>query len=615
MLKYQFQPQYARYDEWLHLAKEEGFTFEVAELALPLRDEKKKEQMKEWYKNCGLVTNIHGVFIDINPTSNEDEIAKVSARLCEESAVLAKELGADGVVFHSAAFPFLRGAYLDDWAEKTAEYFLYLADKYQLRIYVENCADLGPEPLRRLMKRCNDNRVRVCLDVGHVNYSREPLQSWFLELSDYIGYIHFSDNFGTYDDHVPIGIGSVPWDLVEYLLEQLKEDVFVTFETGTIEQTKKSLRWLRDRGLFFKGEAKETWSSGAELASFDLPPGEREKIKERRRNARAEQLQEASEYVNKTIRRYLSDEIVTRILNEGSIEEDGKRLCISMLVSDLHAFTAAAETLSADQLIAVLNHYYGEMTEIVHRYGGTIIDMAGDGLLVAFGLFNRDINHADHAIAAGIEMAARMDDVNRWYGEQGLPQLHLGIGIHSGDVVAGTIGSKRHAKYGIVGSNVNLTSRIESYSNNEEVLISEDTLAMASAEIRVAGRHTVFPKGTRRQVEICTVTGIGEPFRLSVKQYSHRRVELASRMPVEFYMINEKHTDLNSLRGELISVGEREAFVSTDVPLARYDSLRLVLPGLSEAVFCRVGETEKEGAELVFTSRPKGFDEWLAKLQ
>ena len=210
-MKFQLQPSYARKEEWLKLAKEEGFTFEVTELSFPLQDENKRAEMEKWYKECGLVTNIHGVFVDINPASNEPDIAKISERLSEGSCRMAAEMGAGGVIFHGQAFPYLRGGYIEQWAEKSAVFYKRLADKYGVKIYIENSSDLDPGPMLLLMKKCSDPRVRVCLDVGHANYSRAPLQTWILDLYDYIDYIHLSDNFGAFDDHLPIGVGSVPW--------------------------------------------------------------------------------------------------------------------------------------------------------------------------------------------------------------------------------------------------------------------------------------------------------------------------------------------------------------------------------------------------------------------
>ena len=497
-MRFQLQPSYARGDEWLQLAKEEGFTFEVAELSYPLQDEHKRDVIEKWYRDSGLVTNLHGVFVDINPASNEPDIARVSERLCEGSCRMAASIGAQGVIFHSQAFPYLRGDYIEKWAEKSADYYRKLADKYGVKIYIENSSDLDPEPLLLLMKKCADPRVRVCLDVGHANYSRVPLQTWILELNDYIEYIHLSDNFGAFDDHMPLGVGTVPWDLVSRFLRAIKHDLIVTLETGTVEQTRKSLKFLKEKKLFI-------WDSDehdpGEQVDLTVTPRTKEEIRIDRLTRRSKKLWHESELLGSVFRRYLSDDIMLQILNdpEGT-ESGGKKKHITMMMSDLHGFTAMSETMEPQQLLKMLNHYYARMNEIAHKYHGTVIDMIGDGLFVAFGLFRQEENHADQAVKAAVEMVRAMEDVNRWNMERDYPEVHVGIGITTGDVVAGNIGSTRHAKYGVVGSQVNLCSRIEGCTKNDEILFTESTLRYSETELPVKDRRFVTLKGIDGEV-------------------------------------------------------------------------------------------------------------------
>jgi adenylate cyclase len=105
-------------------------------------------------------------------------------------------------------------------------------------------------------------------------------------------------------------------------------------------------------------------------------------------------------------------------------------------------------------------------------------------------------------------MQAEITKINHHNGEQGLPEISIGIGLHSGEVVAGNIGSERRSKYAVVGHNVNLTARIESYTNGGEILISESTLNAVGPRVHTGRQLTAQPKGMADAVTVYAVTGI-----------------------------------------------------------------------------------------------------------
>lgn len=245
----QLQPQITDLEAWAKLAQRENAAFEVMEpiLVTGCRDSGK---LTEMYRNTGLCRSLHGAFMDVNPGSGDPDFAALSRRRCRESCETALALGAGDVVFHSGAFPFLRGAYLDNWAAVCAAFFEELAHDYPVRIWIENAQDLDPEPLRCLMERISSDRIGVCLDIGHANYSRAPLTQWFKCLGDRIGYLHLSDNLGQFDDHLPLGQGSIDWEQVNGLWKAQGRDIPITLETGSLEATVESLRFLRSHRYF-----------------------------------------------------------------------------------------------------------------------------------------------------------------------------------------------------------------------------------------------------------------------------------------------------------------------------------------------------------------------------
>ncbi len=248
----QVQPLYDDGDKWIQLAGEENITFEAIELSMPpaLVESGLFGMYKDWYAGSGLVTSVHGHFIDVNPASGDMKFRALSRQRCRESCELAKELGAKRVVFHTGCAPFLTGGYIDYWAMMNAGFYKELLIEYDLTFCIENSADITPGPLRKLMDLIDDERVGVCLDLGHVNYSAVPVEQWFDTLRDRISYIHLSDNNGLFDDHIPLGTGNVDWKKADSLVRSLDRTVPVTIEMKTLGDVYTSLEYLKKNGLF-----------------------------------------------------------------------------------------------------------------------------------------------------------------------------------------------------------------------------------------------------------------------------------------------------------------------------------------------------------------------------
>ena len=185
------------------------------------------------------------------------------------------------------------------------------------------------------------------------------------------------------------------------------------------------------------------------------------------------QLEMRNKLLSETFGRFLSDDIVRQLLETpDGLALGGKKRELTIMMSDLRGFTALSERMGAQELIHLLNHYLGEMTEIIQRNAGTIIEFIGDGIMAIFGAPAPSEKHETEAVQAAVEMQAAMAGINAWNTAHGYPALEMGIGIHTGEVIVGNIGSEKRTKYGVVGSSVNLTGRIESYTVGGEILIS-----------------------------------------------------------------------------------------------------------------------------------------------
>ncbi len=161
-------------------------------------------------------------------------------------------------------------------------------------------------------------------------------------------------------------------------------------------------------------------------------------------------------------------------LRLGGVERD-----CTVLFSDLRGFTSFAETQPAAKVIEVVNHYLNEMTEAILAEGGTLIAYMGDGIMAAFGTPIEHPDHADRAVRAAREMIGpRLERFNRWIGEQGFDRsFEMGVGLNSGPVMAGNVGSEQRVEYTAIGDTTNTASRLEGMTKGSPTMlfISETT--------------------------------------------------------------------------------------------------------------------------------------------
>jgi sugar phosphate isomerase/epimerase len=256
----QLQPQSADLEQWVMLAQQENAVFEVMDpfFVSGIGDFGRHKTIAEQYRKTGMIKSVHGAFIDVNPASGDPDFRELSRQRCRESCEIAAVLGAGNLVFHSSAFPFLRGAYLENWAAGCASFYEELVSQYPVRLYIENAQDLDPTPLRTLMEHIESDKIGICLDIGHIHYSRTPVSQWFDQLGDWVQYLHLSDNMGAFDDHLPLGKGTIDWELVNQLWKSLGRDVPITLETGDLKSTQESIHFLRSNTYFgLKGNLHE----------------------------------------------------------------------------------------------------------------------------------------------------------------------------------------------------------------------------------------------------------------------------------------------------------------------------------------------------------------------
>ena len=212
--------------------------------------------------------------------------------------------------------------------------------------------------------------------------------------------------------------------------------------------------------------------------------------------------------VKKLFGRYVSKDVFEQLMaHPDRAELGGKRREMSVLFSDIRGFTTVTEKGDAEALVAQLNEYFSQMVEIVFRHKGTVDKFVGDMVMALYGAPMDDPRHAEHAVETAIEMVRELGQLNRSWATRGLPQLDIGIGINSGDMIAGNIGSSAIMSYTVIGDNVNLGSRLESLNKEygSRIIISDASRARVTGNYDIRPLGDVVVKGKTRAVAIFEV--------------------------------------------------------------------------------------------------------------
>jgi class 3 adenylate cyclase len=204
--------------------------------------------------------------------------------------------------------------------------------------------------------------------------------------------------------------------------------------------------------------------------------------------------------------RYSSDAIASQLLESPeALKMGGETRKVTILFADICGFTPLCTGLDPQRVVRLLNIHLSAMTDVIMSHGGTIDEFLGDAILVIFGAPILAEDDAQRALACAIAMQHAMEGVNKQLSDEDLPTLQMGIAVHTGEVVAGNIGSHRRAKYGIVGSAVNLVTRIEEFTAGGQILCSEDTLREVGDLVDFDERVEIPGKGGTESVQVVSL--------------------------------------------------------------------------------------------------------------
>jgi adenylate cyclase len=258
------------------------------------------------------------------------------------------------------------------------------------------------------------------------------------------------------------------------------------------------------------------------------------------------------------------------------------------------------------------------MADIVTGQNGTIDEFIGDAVLALFGAPIAREDDAERAVACALQMQLAMREVNEENRANGYPELEMGIAVNTGECVVGNIGSQKRAKYGVVGSHVNLTGRIESYTVGGQILISQATALAVGDALRLGDELQLGAKGFKEPVKVYELLGLGGSHGLELPQRSEEMRSLIREIPIQIEVIEGKHVSGSSVPGKLLSLSMREALVGAETPIERLANLRIRFTGLNGVIipgdlYAKVtsGTAGERHYTLRFTSVPEEIKSFL----
>jgi adenylate cyclase len=294
-------------------------------------------------------------------------------------------------------------------------------------------------------------------------------------------------------------------------------------------------------------------------------------------------LELQNKHVRSQFDRFVSKAVVGELLDKSQGSHAASELrTVTVLMSDLRDFSVLGQDHHPALIVQLLNNYLDEMFQVIEDYGGTIDEVLGDAILVLFGAPLVRTDHAEAAVACALAMQIAMEKVNQTNVQQGLPVLEMGIGLCTGDVIAGTIGSRQRAKYGVVGSAVNLAARIESLSVGGEVLAAESTVRATDVPLRIDADHSIGVKGSQELLRVFAIGAIQGRHNLALPLISYQPQVLLQPLSIDYCILRGKQRQGSAQPAVVTHLSEREAWIvlEGDQP-ELFDDLVLTFPASS----------------------------------
>ena len=207
--------------------------------------------------------------------------------------------------------------------------------------------------------------------------------------------------------------------------------------------------------------------------------------------------------IHNTFGKVVAPEVRDYLLSDNP-DLGGKDFKITIMFCDIRGFTTISENLEPKEIVTLLNKYFTKLEKPIAQYGGIINKYIGDAIMVVFGAPLASKTHAEDALKAAVEMRAQLEELNKEFRKQGLPEFHFGIGLNSGKVLAGNIGTSSRLEYTVIGDAVNTASRIESLCKtyNTDLLISQNTAQLLPEDIQLKFIDEAEIRGKQEKIKL-----------------------------------------------------------------------------------------------------------------
>lgn len=298
------------------------------------------------------------------------------------------------------------------------------------------------------------------------------------------------------------------------------------YKIGTLCLADRVPRRLTEEEIGMLGDMAMSVQDQLNLVEIAHLQAELRTAEEKLREVNAD-LERSNKLIRNVFGRYVTDDVARVILQSAeTLRLGGEVRHVTLLICDIRGYTTVSEKLPAEQVMRLLNRFLGSMIDLIIEFGGTVDQILGDGILAIFGAPLDLEGRSRSAVACALEMQAAMEAINAENARDGLPKLECGIGINSGPVVVGNIGSEKRMKYSVIGNAVNLAARIESQCRGGQVLVSEAVRGEVGNDLQIGGETEVRVKGFEEPVTLFDVGGLRGP---QPERFPHRLAHEAAR--------------------------------------------------------------------------------------
>jgi adenylate cyclase len=281
-------------------------------------------------------------------------------------------------------------------------------------------------------------------------------------------------------------------------------------------------------------------------------------------------LSMAGEVEVESVLRSLGGETYPSALGQDFLDQE-----VTILLADLRGFTAMAAAHPAGIVIQLLNPCLIKMSEIIFRHQGTIDKFMGDSIMVLFGAPLGREDDVQRALACAVEMQMAMSTLNLAHKDQGMPELYMGIGINTGNVLAGMLGSERYSEYTVIGDEVNLASRIEALSLRGQVLISQSTYERCKDFVVTSEPIDIHVKGKPKPVSLREIVAIPSLGLTVPRQEIRRSHRIEVKLPARYQVIRDGIVMPEILSGTIGDMGYHGVLLEVDRALPLYSEIKL----------------------------------------